>query len=210
VSEKNKERALREIDKIGKISEKEIIANLKKIGAGKLFDALKQGENYFNKFQSYKEIVSLMGYCRIYGVKILFSPSIVRGLSYYNGTVFEIKAKGIRETIVAGGSYKFNDVQCTGISFGLERISALAKVKTDKEKYVIISLNKDKEAIKIAQRLREKNKNCTIYYGKPSKALEYANANNILSAIFVGEKEVKSKKFKVKNLQTGKETPLKI
>ncbi|MEK6898443.1 MAG: ATP phosphoribosyltransferase regulatory subunit [Nanoarchaeota archaeon] len=208
--QKNKEQVLREIDKFDKLSENEIRANLKKLNAEKIIDALKQGEDYFNKFESYKEIISLMDYCRIYGVKILFSPTIVRGLSYYNGTVFEIKVKNVRETIVAGGSYLVNGVQCTGISFGLERLLILAKIKIVKEKYLIVSLGEDREAIKLAQKLRSKNKIVSIYYGKPSKALEYANAYKIEKVIFVGEKEVKAKKFKVKDMKSGKEIVLKI
>jgi len=49
-----------------------------------------------------------------------------------------------------------------------------------------------------------------MFYGKPSKALEYANSYGFTKAIFVGEKEVKSKKFKVKDMKTGKESSLKI
>jgi len=210
IKEKDKEQALREIDKFDKIPEKEIENNLKKFGAEKFLKALKKGEDYFNKFESYKEIIGLMEYCKIFGIKILFSPTIVRGLSYYNGTVFEIKAKEIKETIVAGGSYIFNNVQCTGISFGLERIFPIAKIKIEKEKFIIVSLNQDKEAIKIANKLRDAGKSCIIYYGKPSKALEYANAYFIQNAIFVGEKEIKSGKLKIKNLRTGKESALKI
>lgn len=205
IKEKNREQVLREIDKFGKISESEIVKNLKKFGAEKLVEALKQDESYFNKFESYKEVISLMEYCKIYGFKILFSPTVVRGLSYYNGTVFEIKAKGIRETLVGGGSYIFDGIQCTGISFGLERLSALAKLKIEKERFLINSLNQDREAIKLAQKLRKKGKLVSIYYGKPSKALDYANSYNINKIIFVGDKEVKSKKFKIKDMKTGKE-----
>ena len=56
-----------------------------------------------------------------------------------------------------------------------------------------------------AQKLRINGKSCVIFYGKPSKALDYANAYNIKKAIFVGEKEIKEKKFTVKNLKSGKE-----
>ena len=160
--------------------------------------------------EGYIEFKELQKYLGFYNIKCEFIGYLARGLSYYNGTVFEIKTNGIRETLVAGGSYIFNDVQCTGISFGLERISAPAKVKTEKEKYIVISLNQDKEAIKLAQKLREKGKSCIIFYGKPSKALEYANSNFIQNAIFVGEKEIKSGKLKVKNLNSGKESALKI
>jgi len=207
---KNKEQVLRELDKFDKLSEKEIRENLKKLKAEKLIDAVKKGEKYFSKFESYKEIISLIDYCRIYGFEIKFSPTIVRGLSYYNGTVFEIKTKGIKETIAGGGSYLFNGVQCTGISFGLDRVSMLGKIKNTKEKFLVVSLEQDKEAIKLAQKLRQKGEKVLVYYGKPSKALEYANSKNIEKVIFVGEKEVKAKKFKVKDMGTGKESVLKI
>ena len=52
--------------------------------------------------------------------------------------------------------------------------------------------------------------NTTIFYGKPSKALEYANSYNIKKTIFVGAKEVQKKKFKVKDMKTGKEKYITI
>ncbi|MCL5730319.1 MAG: ATP phosphoribosyltransferase regulatory subunit [Candidatus Pacearchaeota archaeon] len=207
---KNKEQILREIDKSDKVSEKELRANLGKLKAEKVMEALKQGEDYFNKFESYKEIISLMDYCRIYGINVRFSPTIVRGLSYYNGAVFEIKAEGIKETIVGGGSYNFNGMRCTGISFGVERLMAVAKLKLQKEKYLVVSLGQDKDAIKIVQRLRYGGKEVSIFYGKPTKALEYANSYRINNVIFVGEKEVRSGKFKVKDMRSGKESALKF
>ncbi|MEK6847617.1 MAG: ATP phosphoribosyltransferase regulatory subunit [Nanoarchaeota archaeon] len=210
IKEKNKLQVLREIDKYNKIGEKRVRENLKKLGADKVITSLKKGEKYFNKFQSYKEILFLLEYCKLYGVKVSFSPTLIRGLSYYNKNVFEIKAAGIKETLIAGGSYMFNKVQCTGVSFGLDRISMLAKLDVNKERTLIISLGKDDEAIKLANKLRTKNEITSIYYGKPSKALDYANSYNFQKVIFVGEKEVKAKKFMVKDMKTGKETGLKI
>ena len=49
-----------------------------------------------------------------------------------------------------------------------------------------------------------------IYYGKPSKALEYANSYKFSKVIFVGEEEIKNKKFKIKDMKSGKESLLKI
>ena len=210
IKEKDRFQVLREIDKYGKIPDQEIKNNLKKFKAGNVLNSLKKGEKYFSQFKAYKDVISLMEYCKLYGVKAKFSPTVIRGLSYYNKNVFEVKAEGIKETIVAGGSYMFNGVQCTGISFGLARLGAISQLKIEKEKYLIISLEQDKEAIKLTQKLRNNGKNCIVYYGKPSKALEYANSYNFQKVIFVGEKEVKAKKFKVKDMKTGKETLLKI
>jgi len=199
---KDKIKVTREIDKLDKLSEKEIISNMKKFRAEKILTIFKKPESYFKKYRSYSEIQELKDYCKNYGFKIEFLPSLARGLSYYNGTVFEIKGTA-KETITAGGSYKFNDVQCTGISFGLDRISALAKIKQGGERYLIVSLNKNKEAIKLSQNLRKKNKIVSVYYGKPSKSLQYANSYNYNKV--VGEKEIKNKKFKVKDMKSGKE-----
>ena len=154
--------------------------------------------------------MKLINLCKNYGLKVLFSPTIVRGLSYYNSSVFEIKVEGIKETIAAGGSYMFNGVQCTGLAFGLDRLSILTTPNSSKEKFLIVSLGQDKESIKLTQKLRSDGKSVIIYYGKPSKALEYANAYYIQNVIFIGEKEIKSKKFKIKDLKTGKEKELKI
>ncbi len=217
---------LREIDKLDKLSETEIKTNLKKYKAEKFLDILKKPEKYFEKYKSYEDISELKKYCKYYGVEIIFQPSLVRGLSYYNKNVFEVKTPEstgnkeissnslklgqIKETICGGGSYIFNGIQSTGISFGVDRLSSLAKIDFEKEKYLIISLNQDKEAIKLAEKLREKNKIVCLFYGKPSKALEYANSYKFSKVIFVGENEIKLKKFKVKDMGSGKESLLKL
>lgn len=206
---KNKEQILREIDKLDKIKLKEVRKNLKKLKADKILAVFKKSESYFKKYKAYKNIQELKKYCKFYGVKIKFQPSLVRGLSYYNRNVFEVKTKGMKETICAGGSYMFNKVQSTGISFGLDRITDLAKIKDEKEKILVISLNKDKEAIKLVKKLKKKDKIIGIYYGKPTKALNYANSYGFRKVIFVGKKEVEKKKYKVKDMKTGKESMLK-
>jgi histidyl-tRNA synthetase len=207
---KNKVGVMREIDKLDKISEKDILKNLKKLKAEKVLSILKKPESYFKKYSSYSEIEELRKYCKYYKVDFKFVPSLVRGLSYYNAAVFEIKTKKMKESITAGGSFMFNDVQSTGISFGLDRLAVLAKVKYEKDKILIVSLNKDKKAVELAQKLRNKGENVNVFYGKPSKALAYANSYGIKKVIFVGAREIKRKIFKIKFMQTGKEKVLKI
>ena len=206
----NQNQILREIDKLDKLPETEIKSNLKKYKAENLVNLLKKPEKYFEKYNNYKDISELKKLCNNYKVDFVFQPSLVRGLSYYNKNVFEIKTPESKETIVGGGSYIFNGIQSTGISFGLDRLSSLAKLDYEKEKYLVISLDEDKEAIKIASKLREKNKIVNLFYGKPSKALEYANSYKFSKVIFVGEKEIKEKKFKIKDMETGKESILEI
>jgi histidyl-tRNA synthetase len=204
-----KEEVIREIDKLDKLSEKDVRQNLEKYGAEKILSILKKPEEFFEKFNGYKEVKELKEYCKIYGVKINFSPFLARGLSYYNGNVFEIKSQ-IKETICGGGSYKINDVQSSGISFGLDRLQLVTKMIVDIEKYLVVSLNQDKKAIAVAKQLRAKGKNASVYFGKPSKALEYANTYGIKKVIFVGEEEVKKKIIKIKDMISGKERSVVI
>ncbi len=207
IKKSDKEQVIREIDKLDKLSETEVKKNLRKYKAENILKILKKPEPYFKKYKAYGEIEELKKYCEFYGIKIKFSPSLARGLSYYTGTIFEIKSV-IKETIFGGGSYTFNGKTGVGYGVSIERLSAVTKIKSEKEKYLIISLGQDRKAIELAKKLRKKGKTVSIYYGKPSKALEYANSYNIGNAIFVGSKEVKSKKFKVKDMKTGKEKVL--
>ena len=158
----------------------------------------------------YKEILELKKLCKSYKINVKFQPNLARGLSYYNGSVFEIKAKGINESICSGGSYMINGIQSTGISFGLDRVSLVANVDTTRNTTLIVSLKKDKESIVLANKLRDKGISCSLFYGKPGKALDYANSQEIKYSVFVGDKEVKSKKFTLKNLDSGKEKKLSV
>lgn len=143
----------------------------------------------------------------MYDISVNFQPSLARGLSYYNGSVFEVKTAGMKETIAGGGSYIINGIQSTGISLGIERLSQLAKIKLENERILIISIKQDKKAIQLAEKLRKLERSVVIM-DKISKALEYANSRGIPYAVFVGEEEVKKKKFKLRDMKTGKEKML--
>jgi histidyl-tRNA synthetase len=205
---KQKAEVIREIDKMDKLSSDEIRANLKKYKAEKVLDVFNQKEKFFEKYESYKEIAELKKECKDFDVEIDFVPFLARGLSYYNGSIFEIKTTEMKETISAGGSYLVNGNQSTGISFGLDRLELLSKLKEVNNKTLIISIGQDKKARELATSLREKNIPCSIMYGKVTKALEYANSYSIPYVLFVGEEEIKSKKFLMRNMTSGKEEKL--
>ena len=202
---KEKEEVIREIDKLDKLTEKEVKSNLKKYKAEKIIDILKK--NNFEKYDNYKDIEELMKYCKYYNVKVKFMPTLARGLSYYNANVFEIKSKDMKETIVGGGSYLIDNIQCTGLSFGLDRLQKLADIKVDNVQCLIINIQQEKESIDLAEFLR-KNKIKTVVSDKISKGLDYANKMNIPYVIFAGKEEIKNKKFKLKDMKTGREEML--
>jgi len=207
IDNKTKELIIKELDKLDKLPEKEVKEALKKYKAEKILDIFKKPESFFKKYDFYKEIEELKKFCSYFGVEFTFQPTLARGLSYYTGTVFEVKTKEFKESILGGGSYIINNIQSTGISFGLERISQLAKTDLDNVKLVVISINQDKESIKILQELRKNNISC-LMIDKISKALEYANAKVIPYSLFIGEDEIKKKKFKLRDMKTGKEKML--
>ena len=177
----------------GVLSEAEVKDNLKKYKAEGILAVFKKPAPYFKKYVAYSEILELERYCKMYDISVNFQPSLARGLSYYNGSVFEVKTAGMKETIAGGGSYIINGIQSTGISLGIERLSQLAKIKLENERILIISIKQDKKAIQLAEKLRKLEKSVVIM-DKISKALEYANSRGIPYAVFVGEEEVKKKK----------------
>ncbi len=205
----NKEQVIRELDKLDKLPISEVKNNLKQLNAEKILLILKKPNEFFEKYKAFSEIQELIKYCKYYGLDVKFSPFLARGLSYYTGNVFEIKSN-IKETICGGGTYQVRNFIGTGISFSIERLMAVTNIKIEIERILIVSLNQDKKAISLAKFLRKKGKNASVYFGKPSKALEYANSYGIKKVIIIGTKEVKIKKFKIKDMKTGKETLLKL
>lgn len=207
----NQEFVLRQIDKIDKQGEDYVKSELAKFidkeTIVKLFKLLGKKTN-LRKFEGYKELAELIKLCKIYDVKITFNPFLARGLSYYNGIVFEVKTKEMKESICGGGSYLINNIQSTGISFGLERLSQLAKVKENEKKVLIISISEDKKAINLAEKMRKTGIK-VIISDKISKGLDYANSYSIPYVIFIGSEEVKKKKLKIRDMKTGKEEMLR-
>ena len=98
-----------------------------------------------------------------------------------------------------------NGIQSSGISFGLDRLELLSDVKGFMKKVLVVSLGEDKKSLEIADIIRKANVGCSLFYGKPGKALDYANSYSIEYVVFVGEDETKKNIFKIKDMKTGKE-----
>ena len=206
IAEKDREQVIRELDKLDKLSAKEVADNLKRLGAEKLLKIFTGKEKDFVKYNFYKEIKELKKYCKGYGVKVEFRPFLARGLSYYNGSVFEVWSKELNVSLAGGGSFLVDKVQSCGIAFGFEPINLLAKVEGDKTNVQIISVGQDKEAIELAKKLRENGTSVNLIMDKAiGKALDYANSKGVEKVVFVGKDEVAKGKFKIKDMNTGKE-----
>ncbi|MGV8161721.1 MAG: histidine--tRNA ligase [Candidatus Nanoarchaeia archaeon] len=228
------------LDKIEKIGEKEVAKELETLGLDEgmiqlLFELTKRIENDSNLTikslslelgeDAMKEITDLFKILKIMNVEAEFWPNLSRGLSYYTGTVFEVFAKEsvVKSSITAGGRYDKmigdfvgtnQEYPAVGISFGVDVIFEVLKLKEDKlkktvVKTLVISIKTDEESIKLVSELRDNNISTDLNLKKGiSKGLEYAAHYNIPYVIFVGENELKEGKYKLRNMITGKEETL--
>ncbi len=154
---------------------------------------------------------------------MLFTPTLARGLAYYTGTVYEAVAmdSDVHSSIASGGRYDKMigqflgtklEYPAVGISFGLDRLYIILesrekeKIKTITE-VLVIPINAKKEAEELVRKLREAGikTEADIMERGPSKNLQYADSLKIPFVLFVGEEEVKAKKFKLKEMRSGKE-----
>ena len=208
-----KESSLKKINKIFKA--KENLTQLRKlIKNNEGVDELEELFSYFSK----KELEN-----------VIFNISLARGLSYYTGIVFEgfLRKSEVTSSICGGGRYddliglllqSKEKIPATGISFGLVPIMEamkLTKIKTKKtvtNVFVIPIGNTKNKALQITQDLRKANINVDIdLIGRGiSKNLNYANIMKIPYVIFVGEKELKQKKVKLRDMKSGKEKMLAV
>ena len=237
-------RALDKIDRLGWGEAKKLLGEGRKDksgdytkGANLNNDQIKIIEDNLNNnnpnSEDVEEIIELF---KAYNFKNYeFDPSVIRGLEYYTGPIFEVnlnfevknlKGQSIKfGSIGGGGRYdslvnNFGiDCPATGISIGLDRlVFALMQKKDFKIKstrpVIICVFEKDKikEYINILNKLRALNISSEIYpgEGKLKKQMEYANKIGSPAVILYGDDEIKSGKVTLKNLETGSENSIKI
>src|SRR3989344_3082878 len=172
-----------------------------------------------------EEIKELLSYLKEFNTKVEFDITLARGLSYYTGTIFEVVLNNdLSLSLGGGGRYddmisKFMDSKqeypAVGISFGLDRIYNILvnkNIKKTNTRLFIIPIQTLKESLNISQKLRENNINTDIDLNNKgiSKNLDYANKLNIPYVLFIGENELKKKKLKLKDMNSGKEKFLTI
>jgi histidyl-tRNA synthetase len=207
IEERNREQTIRELDKLDKLSKKQVADNLKKLGAEGILSVIDAGD--FSKYNFYKEIKELIELAKMFDLTLEFSPTLARGLSYYNGTVFEVKTKEMKDTICGGGAYLVGDVQAFGFAFGLDRLSVLSDIEGKGAEVMVLSLGQDEASVSLVSKIRDVGIGVNLLMDKGvSKAMEYANAKGVGWVVFVGGDEVKAGKFKVKNMKSGNEEVL--
>lgn len=173
------------------------------------------------------ELEILFSYLEKAGVpekEYTFDLSIIRGLSYYTGPVWEFTVRDGGVGSVAGcgrydnlvGLYLGRNIPATGGSFGIERIFEVIKdrqllsSKTNDEILVtIFSPELASLSFQVAAKLREQGKNVILYpdeHTKLEKQLKYANKKGIKTVCIIGPEEAEKGKLKMKNMKTGAQT----
>jgi histidyl-tRNA synthetase len=150
--------------------------------------------------------------------------TLARGLNYYTGTIYEVKAKNVQMGSIGGGG-RYDDLTGLfgvpnmpgiGISFGLDRIyDVMEELKLFPENinqstevlFFNLGEKESKHAFYLMQKLRREKISCELFYenSKLEKQFKYATKKNISYAIIIGSKEMEEQSCVIKNLVTGEQ-----
>ena len=155
--------------------------------------------------------------------RLVIDSTLVRGLSYYTGPIFEIMIPQGKEvgSISGGGRYDKlvelfggEPTPAVGISFGIERIVDLIQSNEKQKKkigidgpviQIVYDPNHYDNVLKIAQELRKKGIRAEydLLQRNFSKQLKLANQNSVKYSLILGQDEIQSGKLSVKDMDTG-------
>ncbi len=202
----------------------------------KLEDLSVKDETFLEGLSELKQIDSFLNEAGYDDERVAFLPTLVRGMAYYTGPVFEVSSlqyykdnKGRKRAVgaICGGGRYDGLVEnllgikapATGASIGVDRLAELLQLtnQTDilEDGPVFIATFDDSlmsEYQKIAAKLRNAGINTEIYYGAQKslkKQLSYADKKNSPFAILIGEDELAKGVVTVKNLKLGKDDEFK-
>ncbi|AZI54896.1 histidine--tRNA ligase [Epilithonimonas vandammei] len=160
---------------------------------------------------------------------LVFDITLARGLDYYTGAIFEVKADEVAMGSIGGGGrydnltevFGVKDIPGIGISFGLDRIylvmEELGIFPEDSEKnvkYLFANYGEAEsiEALKLISELRQRNIAAELYpeASKLKKQFTYAEKKGIENLVFMGLEEINNQSVTVKNLLSGEQKTMKI
>ena len=192
-------------------------------------DKIKFLKNFLSKSSTGLEGINEIENLTKLSKEFIFDINLARGLSYYTSSIFEVilDQKNIG-SLCGGGRYDdlteifgYKDISGIGISFGIERIYEIMKERNlfpdsinKKDTVLVCSLSEKylDDSLRISSILRNNNISTDLYPDNPKlkKQLQYANNNDIPYVIIIGEDEVTSKLFTLKDMETGSQEKLGI
>ena len=172
------------------------------------------------------EMTEIFGYVERLGLQlpIELDLSLARGLNYYTGAIFEVKAMDFAIGSICGGG-RYDDLtgifglpntSGVGISFGADRIydvmvglNLFPEEVNFTTKVMFVNLGEEEQlaSLGIIRGLRDKGVAAEIYpeSAKMKKQMEYANRRMIPYVVIIGSNELAEKKAIVKNMRTGEQ-----
>ena len=191
-------------------------------------DVLKDSETGMKGVEEMRFILSALG--ALDGEKGLLNNelqldlTLARGLNYYTGAIFEVKAKDVQIGSITGGGRYDNltgifgmpGLSGVGISFGADRIydvlnqlDLYPKEAVNGTQVLFINFGEKEIAycMPIAQLMRKNGVSTEVYADsvKMKKQMNYANATGVSFVALVGENEMNEGKVTLKNMQTGEQ-----
>ena len=155
--------------------------------------------------------------------------TLARGLNYYTGCIFEVKALDVEIGSITGGGRYDNltgifglpDVSGVGISFGADRIfDVLNQLNCYPENathgtdvlFVNFGETETEHILPLLRTLRQARIHAEIYpeAAKMKKQMSYADSNKIPFVAIIGENEIAEGKITLKNMKTGNQQPVSI
>ena len=177
--------------------------------------------------QGVEELEFVLTKCMDLGIStenLKFDITLARGLDYYTGAIFEVKANDVAMGSIGGGGrynnltevFGVKNIPGIGISFGLDRIylvmEELGLFPENSEstvKYLFANYGETEavEALKIIAKFRAKGVSAELYpeSKKKKKQFTYAEKKGIPNLVFFGEQEISEGNITVKNLENSEQ-----
>jgi histidyl-tRNA synthetase len=233
IPEELTEAAILSLDKLEKIGPDGVLREMIERGIARVsaerFLLGAQDREALKKGEGYRELEPVLS--ALQDPRVVWTPSLARGLSYYTGTIYEVYAKNssVTGSLAAGGRYDnmigqflggSEKIPAVGISFGLEPILEVLKEKhpnrimrkTVTQVYVIPFKTLLAEGRAICQQLRRAGIKTDMDFSAKgiSDGLKYANAYEIPFVVIVGPDEVAAGKVKLRDMRSGEEKLLTV
>lgn len=225
----NQNSALQSLDKFNKIGEEgvknELInKNFTQAQIDSLFKYIKEAQPDKN-LQAVFEAIKTFG---IPETAYIFDPTMIRGLDYYTGTIFETYVEEPKIGSITGGGRYDNlikilggpDIPAVGTTLGLDRIvdciielNLLPNLPKTETKIMVANFGEEtqKVSLELTTLLRQNNIP-TIFYpdnDKIGKQFKYASLKNIPFVALIGSNEVTNGEVTLKNMLTGEQQSIK-
>jgi histidyl-tRNA synthetase len=158
-----------------------------------------------------------------------FDITLARGLNYYTGAIFEVKANGVKMGSICGGGryddltglFGMSGMSGVGISFGADRIYdvltelELFPKETDQGLTLLFVNFGEKEqnyCMKLMHEVRANGIDCELYptSAKIQKQMKYANDRKVQYVALIGEEEMNEELVLLKNMESGDQVEMSI